>query len=711
MQRWLSILFTITILLNALLVFFLLFESKLVVPVWLQVAGRMHPFVLHFPIALLVLYIFSSLFIPPHQKKERTLLRHLLLVTALTSAITALIGLFLSNEEGYDTAALQWHKWSGTIVSLLTCGWYYCSPWLERKKIVSWLVTLVAFAAVIVTGHEGAGITHGKDFLTAPLYTPGKKEAVSLEEANVYTHLVQPILEGKCMSCHNTKKAKGELILETPADLLRGGRQGILWDTMASDGGLLLRRLHLPEEDEEHMPPAGKTQLTATEIAILNNWIKKGSSFTLAIAQLPADDTLYQLAATVLSSMSPANYNFPKADAATVQQLNTENRVVTEEALHSPALSVSFYNSQLFQPEQLTALLPVKQQIVSLNLARMPVTDDAIKTIAQFENLRQLNLGFTNITGKTISLLQPLQYLHTLSLSGTSLDTAALNQLSSFSSLRSLQLWNTGLTTSQLEAWQKKQQLVRVETGYYGDTTILQLSPPVLLNEEEILTATTALRFKHYIQGATIRYTMDGSEPDSIRSSIYKQGVNIEGNTLLKAKAYKTGWLSSPVITKRFYQAVHTPDSIFFLTPPDKSYTGAPVTLIDQQLGTTNFRDGSWLAWRQTNMEAVLYFDKPAMISNVTLSILLDINSYLMPPQTIQLWGGDDLNSLRQLSFITPQQPAKDAPAYQDGIECQFSPVTVRYLKIAATPVQRLPAWHRGKGDKGWIFVDEIFIN
>ena len=56
MQRWKNSLFNITIALNCLLVFLLLFQDRLAVPAWLQVAGRMHPLVLHFPIVLLVLY-------------------------------------------------------------------------------------------------------------------------------------------------------------------------------------------------------------------------------------------------------------------------------------------------------------------------------------------------------------------------------------------------------------------------------------------------------------------------------------------------------------------------------------------------------------------------------------------------------------------------------------------------------------------------------
>jgi hypothetical protein len=26
-------------------------------------------------------------------------------------------------------------------------------------------------------------------------------------------------------------------------------------------------------------------------------------------------------------------------------------------------------------------------------------------------------------------------------------------------------------------------------------------------------------------------------------------------------------------------------------------------------------------------------------------------------------------------------------------------------------PVSKLPAWHPGKGDKGWVFTDEVFVN
>ena len=195
----------------------------------------------------------------------------LLLLSAFTSAITALMGLFLSREEGYDAEALQWHKWGGVGVSLLMLLWYGFRNRLVETKAGTYRATLVSFAAIIFTGHQGAGITHGQNFLLAPLLPEKKQQQVLLEDAEVFTHMVKPILQAKCMSCHNSKKAKGELVMETKELLLKGGKTGKLWDSTEADFGLLMKRIHLPLETKKHMPPQGKPQLTEDEIAILSN--------------------------------------------------------------------------------------------------------------------------------------------------------------------------------------------------------------------------------------------------------------------------------------------------------------------------------------------------------------------------------------------------------------------------------------------------------
>src|SRR5690606_10206542 len=151
--------------------------------------------------------------------------------------------------------------------------------------------------------------------------------------------------------------------METEELLLKGGKSGELWDTTAADLGLLLRRVHLPIEEKKHMPPQGKPQLTDQEIEIITQWIQRGSDFQLKVADLQPADTLRLLADQIFKAAEVASYDFDEADHELVKKLNTENRVVAAEALESPALSVNFFNSKLFNADQLKELDKVKKQI------------------------------------------------------------------------------------------------------------------------------------------------------------------------------------------------------------------------------------------------------------------------------------------------------------------------------------------------------------
>ncbi|MFY7840623.1 MAG: FN3 associated domain-containing protein [Lacibacter sp.] len=717
MQRWKAIIFNVSILLNCLLLFLLLFENRLTIPSWLQVTGRMHPLILHFPLVLIIVYAFAVIILPPHKTKDEVVYKNavslLLLIAAFTAVVTSLMGLFLSREEGYDSEALWWHKWGGVAIALFTLGWYAFHKQVQSRKIITIFSSLFALVLIIFTGHIGAGITHGEDFLMAPMMKPKVAAPVLLADAEVYTHMVKPILEAKCISCHNTKKAKGELIMETEELLLKGGKNGKLWDTTEADLGLFLRRLHLPMEQKEHMPPKGKPQLTDDEIAILSYWIRKGSDFKLRVADLPVDDTLQMIAAKQFSSTNTVAYDFAEADPAVITKLNSINRVVSVEAEGSPALSVNFFNSSLFQSEQLKELKKIKKQIVSLDLAKMPVQDGDLKLIGELENLRRLNLSFTNITGSGLTELKKLKFLHSISLSGTKITAAQLEQLRSFPALQTVYVWNTTIAVNELERLQQKLKAIDLVTGFKDDTSILKLTTPVLLNEEAFITeASVPLKLKHYIQGAVIRYTTDGTEPDSIRSPVFKGNETVDSNTMIRAKAYKPGWMSSDILEAFFYKSTFTPDTVVYLKPPNVKYNDEHgKMLFDRQKAETNFQLGNWVAFRENRMECLLPFSKPVTIQSITLSSLVDINSYIMPPQQIEVWGGDDAQRMKLLGRMSPEQPGKLMPVFMKGFECKFAATTIKYIKLIATPVAKLPSWHPGKGDKGWIFVDEVLLN
>jgi len=715
MPRSQRIVFNSCFAINCLLLFVLLFASRLVIPSWLQVLGRMHPLVLHIPITLLLLYIAWIILIEKRLENNETLKLlgdWLLLITAFTAAATALMGMFLSLEDGYDPSSLQLHKWSGIAVSLITIIWF---AYQEKIKKVKWLnssTALLSLVVIVITGHQGAEISHGENFLLAPVMKDNKGKQVLMENALVFEHMVKPILESKCMGCHNTSKAKGQLIMETEALLLKGGKNGKLWDSTAANYGLLLSRIHMPLESKKHMPPSGKPQLSEQELQVLYAWIKSGASFNTKVLDLDAEDTIRVIANTLFNTVETDDYDFSPADEATIKKLNNNYRVVSALAKESPALGITFYGASFYTPAQLTELLPVKDQVVSLNLNKMPVKDDELKTISQFSRLRKLNLSFTSITGTTLQELNKLKELRQLSLTGTKINKEAIQTLSSLNKLSRIYLWSTTLSEKDIADLQHSMKEISFEKGFL-DTGMIKLTPPILVNDERIVNKPLTLQLKHYIKGVSMRYTLDGTEPDSASSPLFKNSILIDSNATLKTKAFKPGWLSSSTTETVFYSSKQKPDSVIHIELPEDPYKGdGPKTLNDLVKGDMyNYRTSKWLGYRKNKMESLLMYTSAVTIKTVGLSTVVDIGGFIMPPFSVEAWGGENKDHLKLLGRIKPAQPDTIQPAYFKTYELNFKPVSVKYIKIIAVPVPVLPKWHPGKKQKGWIFTDEVMVN
>jgi hypothetical protein len=39
-----------------------------------------------------------------------------------------------------------------------------------------------------------------------------------------------------------------------------------------------------------------------------------------------------------------------------------------------------------------------------------------------------------------------------------------------------------------------------------------------------------------------------------------------------------------------------------------------------------------------------------------------------------------------------------------------YQPVQARFVKVRANSIKTCPGWHIGKGEKSWIFIDEVVI-
>ncbi|MEX6690938.1 FN3 associated domain-containing protein [Danxiaibacter flavus] len=703
--------------LDIFIVFLLLFEGKLHIPAWLQSIGRVHPLLLHFPIVILIMAMLLEFF---RFRKDiasnafyKKLTYYLLLSGTLLAGITVFMGLILSHEEGYAGDTLQWHKWTGVAIFFIASIIYFVRNSSWYRSAFAKAGAVVTVLVIVVSGHFGAAITHGDNFISQPLAVYYPEPQVPFEQAVVFNDVIKPVLVKKCAGCHNPDKLKGELILTDSASIMKGGKSGKLFNHEAPELSLLLQRIHLPENEKKHMPPAGRPQLTDIEAMLLTRWIQSNKIyFSGKVAELPERDSLRMVAATVLQP--PGNvaevYDFDAADEKAVAKLNTDYRTILPLAKESPALAVNLYNGDVYSVKQLQELDGIKKQVVSLDLNKLPVSDADLKSISQFENLRHLYLNFTDITTTGLKELLPLQHLQSLAVSGTKINYKDLIAvLPGFKNLKTIAVWNTPLSGAEIKQLQTANKHIQFIEGFVDDgSDKLKLNPPHVENASMVFAQSSPVLLSHPVKGVEIRYTLDGTEPDNIKSPVFSSAVTVKENTVVKAKAYKTGWFASDVVNFSFLKSTIKPDSLRLLYKLNSVHQAEGAnTFFDTRLGVIGANNpawaNNWAGVKHSDMGLVALFNKPVTVSSLGLHYMVEEETGILPPGTVQVWGGADEQHLKLLTtFNKAPLPAKKEKPTIRIMQSSWKPVTVSCLKIIATPHEK---------DKKLLLVDEMMLN
>ena len=111
-------------------------------------------------------------------------------------------------------------------------------------------------------------------------------------------------------------------------------------------------------------------------------------------------------------------------------------------------------------------------------------------------------------------------------------------------SLEQIYLWNSAVPKAQQEELQRESS-IDLDFGIFeGFFAPQQLKSPELITENTFFSDALKLEFYNPIKGIEIRYTLDGSEPDS-SSVIYREPFLIDQTTPLKAKSFKKGWIAA----------------------------------------------------------------------------------------------------------------------------------------------------------------------
>jgi uncharacterized membrane protein len=490
---------------------------------WAIFFGRFHPLLVHLPIGfLLVVIILEILRFFGKSTVSQEVIRQILLISAFSATLACGAGYLLAMDGGYNEEILEEHKWQGIWLAVLCwVGWLSLNNWFNDKVPFASILYVPAliFSTIMmfVAGHHGGNLTHGETYLTdntpQPFRTwlglPPKEEKIAdgetkkianVDEAVVFNDIIKPIIKTKCESCHNASKMKGDLRMDTIELLKKGGEHGAIFVDGKSDESTIMKRILLPESNDEHMPPKGKNQPSENEIALIRWWIDNGASFDKKVKDLAQNDQikpiLASLGAGVATGVVASTASLIKQDkfeieekllaqnpsaasTGSIEDLKKTGALVLPFSQNNNYLEISFINNRNFSDNEAAVLSKLPDQTLWVRLSDTKISDKTVDELIKLKNLTRLHLENTKITDAGIAKLSALQNLEYINLIGTGITDAGLKQLANCKNLKKIYLWQSKATQAGVDELKKVLPNAQMDLGITAEdvTKFLSVAP------------------------------------------------------------------------------------------------------------------------------------------------------------------------------------------------------------------------------------------
>ncbi|WP_129055098.1 MULTISPECIES: chitobiase/beta-hexosaminidase C-terminal domain-containing protein [unclassified Chryseobacterium] len=142
---------------------------------------------------------------------------------------------------------------------------------------------------------------------------------------------------------------------------------------------------------------------------------------------------------------------------------------------------------------------------------------------------------------------------------------------------------------------------------------------------------------------------------------------------------------------------------------PQYTATGK-FALIDGIRGDLDWEKGDWQGYLGQNFEAVIDFQSPLQITQITSTYLQDSKSLILIPKKVEYYASMNAKDFFLLDTIENDIDPKDEKIQAKDFTTEILPTEARYLKVKAYYSGKLPGWRQKTGGETSIFVDEISV-
>ena len=425
--------------------------------------GRLHPLLVHLPIGFILLALLFDLKWFKEKGTRFNFLKIIWFLAFISSFFSALMGWLLAQNGYYIDADLTPHQYTGILLVFFSClGWVLRIKQISMPSFFIRINNLIVLFLLILVGHLGGSLTHGSDYLTkhAPDFTTSKQEyknklfeEYTLDSIVVFKDFVQPLLNEKCVACHNKNISRGGLNLSTIESIKKGGRSGAAFVSKNPSKSLIFKRISFSQDNEKFMPPTG-IPFSYHEIQLVQWWIQEGANYTDSLNEFsitPEIQTLllkqYGLDTREKPWVEKVKLDpLPPSAVIALEKANFSLRTLSQ---NNPLLDLRYQGEKLSQ-QALKLMETYAPYITWLNLSNCKITNSDLKTIAKLENLTRLNLQQNSIRTNDLAPLNTLSHLEILNLHSTLVNQDVFEILKSIPSLKKVFLWNTKVSLNTI---------------------------------------------------------------------------------------------------------------------------------------------------------------------------------------------------------------------------------------------------------------------
>lgn len=205
-------------------------------------------------------------------------------------------------------------------------------------------------------------------------------------------------------------------------------------------------------------------------------------------------------------------------------------------------------------------------------------------------------------------------------------------------------------------------------------------------------------------------YTTDNQMPTRKSTSV-EQAFPAKDSATINLIAYKGNRQTGDVFRGQYKLHQGLNQSISLVHEPSGNYTGnGGSSLLDGITATSNYRDGSWIGFEKSYLEALIEFEEPKSIKTVECNFLENNYSWIFLPESFLVLVSQDGRNFTELGYI--QYPKLSGESNRGIVKATIrkSARNVKFVKVMARNPGLCPEWHPGAGKPAWIFVDEILI-